>query len=78
MHGNVNEWCAHFYDFDFYETPEATGTDPVCVFPSSNRVDRGDSASLHALRCRSAVRGSTTPETRDPEIGFRIAYYPLP
>jgi formylglycine-generating enzyme required for sulfatase activity len=66
--GNVWEWC-----FDAYAgyTPD-DATDPrVDNAGSSLRVYRGGSFDRAASLARSALRGSSTPESRDRSLGLR-------
>ena len=64
MHGNVAEWCADFYEPEFYGREAATGKNPVCDQPRDGALDqplaprslRGGSFWDGPERCRSAFR----------------------
>ena len=79
MHGNVSEWCADFYDPDYYEgSPEEDPLGPPFgVTPSDfggfHMVVRGGSWVDDARGCRSAYRFRAMPETQYRIIGFRVA-----
>ncbi len=69
MTGNVWEWCADWYDGDFYHvSPTSNPTGPES---GSSRILRGggwvDSHYYH----RAANRNSSFPENRNPIQGFR-------
>jgi formylglycine-generating enzyme required for sulfatase activity len=79
MHGNVAEFCEDIYDEDFYSKPEAKGPDPLATAGSENRVVRGGHYVDGADSCRSAERyGIFGQWDRSMDIGFRLAYYPIP
>jgi len=70
--GNVWEWCS-----DWYGTyPTGSVTDPVGFTSGSARVMRGGSWRNYGGGCRSAVRGSYTPDTRFSIVGFRPVLAP--
>jgi formylglycine-generating enzyme required for sulfatase activity len=68
MHGNVMEWCR---DALVEELPG--GNDPVVLSGGEERICRGGSWDMSALRCRSAYRGRYRPDFRDYSTGFRVA-----
>ena len=69
MHGNVWEWC-----WDWY-SPYEIGyrVDPKGGLSGTHRVARGGSWLSLALSNRSALRSGYHPETRQRNLGFRIA-----
>ena len=70
MHGNVSEWCADRYLF----LPRGPEIDPTGPTKGSNRVERGGSWFNGGTALRSAERGSGTPSTRNPTLGFRVGF----
>ena len=71
MHGNVEEWCA-----DWYDDTLPGGTDPSGPSSSVYRVHRGGSWCDLAAYCRAANRGRLTPDLRYFFLGFRPALVP--
>ena len=67
MHGNVDEWCAspYAYDYDGTETQGADGD-------GRRRVVRGGSWRTTEMLCRSAARLHDEPGSACSDRGFRL------
>ena len=69
MHGNVWEFCS-----DWYGPYEAGGqTDPTGAATGDERIRRGGSWGWTAGACRSACRGTQSPDKMWRDGGFRVA-----
>jgi formylglycine-generating enzyme required for sulfatase activity len=74
MHGNVAEWCADWYDKEYYAA--APRDDPPGPPHGVHRVLRGGSWLVAEANCRSAARMLHLPGDRHYYAGFRVARNP--
>ena len=70
MHGNVWEWCADWYDKDYYG--KSPLSDPTGPDSSSFRVVRGGCWYAPSHVCRSAFRARGLTDYRTSSLGFRV------
>ena len=70
VHGNVFEWCADWFDKDYYKA--SPGSDPTGPSSGSVRVRRGGSWYDNAKWCRSADRSRWDRGYRPDDLGFRV------
>ncbi len=70
MHGNAAEWCADWYDKDYYrKSPVADPTGPA---QGTTRVVRGGTFLSSPKVSRSSSRVASFPDYHNYVIGFRV------
>jgi formylglycine-generating enzyme required for sulfatase activity len=70
MHGNVWQWCADWFDADYYK--QSPLPDPIGPPGGVFRVLRGSSWHCEPVFCRSAFRQPRPPLHRSHSRGFRV------
>ncbi|PSN11652.1 hypothetical protein C7293_23475 [filamentous cyanobacterium CCT1] len=72
MHGNVWEWCQDSWRPNYDNTSKRKTKAASQPDQSTHRVARGGSWYTTPQRCRSASRIHFDPESRHPDVGFRV------
>jgi formylglycine-generating enzyme required for sulfatase activity len=70
MHGNVHEWCADWFDRNYYA--RSPGQNPTGPRKGVARALRGGDWGSEAWYCRCAIRSLSAPTRRSPRVGFRV------
>jgi formylglycine-generating enzyme required for sulfatase activity len=70
MHGNVHEWCADWFDRNYYAGSPLN--DPRGPEKGLARTLRGGDWGSEEWYCRCAIRSLSSPDRRSPRVGFRV------
>lgn len=74
MHGNVDEWCSDWHEFDYFRRSPINDPHAVerPINPTAGRVSRGGAWSAAGWWSQSAVRAFDNPTSPNLAKGFRI------
>ena len=70
MHGNLWEWCADWYDADYYKN--SPRQDPTGPASGTVRVARSGCWNEGLRTCRAADRSKGVPSYRSSGVGIRV------
>ncbi len=76
MAGNVWEWCADWYDGEYYQKLTSRTRTPLGPAEGISRVVRGGSHDYKERNARCSYRFSYHPYNWDDDFGFRVAVLP--
>ena len=71
MHGNVHEWCADWFDRNYYS--RSPKKNPGGPGKGLAKVLRGGDWGSEDWYCRSAIRSLSSADRLSPRVGFRVA-----
>jgi formylglycine-generating enzyme required for sulfatase activity len=76
MSGNVSEWCADYYAYNYCDCAGVSGVTgvPECKTPEDYvyRVNRGGSWDDFKHYCEVTDRDSWPPDYHYQDVGFRV------
>ncbi len=73
MSGNVAEWCADWYDENYYPSLKIRTKNPEGPLTGTEKVIRGGSWFGIAKQATNSYRNKRSPSFRSPYVGFRVA-----